>query len=313
MMFNFIHVGHGKCLSTYFQNQWSNDPCYNYIHGMRLGNKLQKVFFDNQNIKLDFSDFKQYAQNNIMSYESFTYFGVSQEDELERGEIFFKRLEFIANKLKGLSKNVFLVIRNPNKFILSSHAQYIKRGGTKNAQDYFNIFESNFLSNLNIFKIIEIWEQNDFEVFTLPMEMFLMSPQNFWKYYEDKFNLNRPIKNISNNKLNNVTPSNEDLELKAKINLISDKLINNLNFMVSYDQPNLVSNYVKKVIRASFDRSTPPMKKYLKKIIKFTPDPNFRSLEVSNNFKNEINNSYSKSIKKYNWGKEYKNILTFTK
>lgn len=304
--FKFIHIGQGKCLSTYLQNLWAQDHYCNFYHGMNLGDDLTRAFLNNQSVSVDFSEVNDEGKPNILSYECFTYFGVTESSELLYEDKFFERIRFIAKKLSGSADTALLIVRDPLDWIRSSHAQYIKYGGFESAQKYYEKFREGIISNLNLSKITAIWKQEGFRDVILPMEMFKEDVLSFWRQYEEKLGLDKPKINIFSDLKNNVTPK-RDLELKALVNRVVFNLNNNMNFREgNAKESEILDWYLKWGVRRYFENSTAKDKDDLKALLSFEKRGDFFDVELSKEDSGKINLAYSKALEGLDWFSDYR-------
>ena len=119
--FEFIHIGHGKCLSTMLQRRWAESDRYNYCHGLAAGNMLSDAFLagsrDPSRHPVRFALNDQHP--NVLSYECFTFFGCAPDVPTHQRHQTLDRQAFIASALAPFSDRVLLVLRDPRDAIAS--------------------------------------------------------------------------------------------------------------------------------------------------------------------------------------------------
>ncbi|MBL3705169.1 hypothetical protein GI582_20940 [Sulfitobacter sp. BDSS02] len=224
--FDLIHIGHGKCLSTFMQERWNRSDRYNFFNGVTTGDALSKAFMagarssEGQKIDINLSTDKP----NVLSYECFTYFGCAEDTPEEYRHLTLERQAFIAATLSHLSRTALLILRNPVDWIRSAHAQYIKYGGSLNLQGYFSAFRTPLLDNLRLDRILPIWRDNGFEPVVLAMEDYTRDPERFWRQYEALTELPAPHDIATDAQSDNRT-DHGNLETRAATNALIDTLI----------------------------------------------------------------------------------------
>ncbi len=85
--------------------------------------------------------------------------------------------EYIPLKQKSLAKllapfaeTVFIIVRNPKDWIISSYSQYIKQGGTIALEEFKNDHRTTVLNNFNLANIIGFYEEFGCKIVILPLE-----------------------------------------------------------------------------------------------------------------------------------------------
>ncbi|WP_109467817.1 hypothetical protein [Albibacillus kandeliae] len=224
--FEFIHIGHGKCLSTMLQRRWAESDRYNYCHGLAAGNMLSDAFLAGSRdpsrhpVRFALND-----QNpNVLSYECFTFFGCAPDVPTHRRHMTLDRQAFIASALAPFSDRVLLVLRDPKDWIRSCHAQYVKYGGALSLQGYFDAFRVPLLDNLRLDRILQIWRERGFAPVALAMEAYTSDPRSFWADYERQTGLPEPGEIAEDDAADNRT-DHDKLEPRALANGAIEMLI----------------------------------------------------------------------------------------
>ena len=212
---NFIHIGLGKCASTYLQNVFNNSSDYNVVdlngvvsaihENARKSHGPQQ--FPNINIDIDSSLNDKNKRITVASNEDFTFFSDPCDYE------FVKNLVGLSSHFLGkarISDKILLMIRNPIEWLRAAHEQSIKGGRF----DSFGIFfkkEKNYLRNsLNLREILDAFEMF-FEIITLASEDLRVKPDKFWELYSQKLGVRKPEKELLNQILEVKYTSNSSL------------------------------------------------------------------------------------------------------
>lgn len=228
-MFDFIHIGLGKCVSTYMQQLWIDDPGYNYVSCQSIASALTAHVLEDPNVEevpcLNFPDF-QTTGSNVLSSEGLTF---SLDKRFSDACLFEKKQRYLASAHQGLSKKVFIVVRSPVSWIKSAHAQTIHQGGSRDASWFVRNQEGIILNNLNLRKIVECWTDAGFEAVIIPMELLKNNESRFWQSYKDKLGCNEPANKLRNEDPRKVLITRNitnyaSLEMHASVNKILNML-----------------------------------------------------------------------------------------
>lgn len=197
-MFDFIHIGLGKCVSTYMQQLWIDDPDYNFVSCQSIASALTAHVLEDPNVEdvpyLDFPDF-QTIGSNVLSSEGLTF---SLDKRFSDANLFEKKQRYSALAHQGLSKKVFIIVRSPVSWMKSAHAQTIHQGGSRDASWFVRNQEAIILNNLNLRKIVECWTDAGFEAVIIPKELLKKNESCFWQSYTDKLGCKKPINKLRN-------------------------------------------------------------------------------------------------------------------
>lgn len=290
--FDFIHIGHGKCLSTMLQHRWSVSPRVNYFHGLDAGNNLSRAFLSGkrdpaqQKIEVQLPE----DRPNVLSYECFMLFATAEDTDPRHRHLVIERQDFIASVLEPLSDRALMVLRDPVDWIASCHAQYVNYGGALDLQGYFDAFRIPLLDNLRLDRILPLWRGRGFEVTALPMETYRDDRNQFWGLYTDETGLEPPGETASHALADNRTQS-EKIEPRARANRIVGTLIDAMGKNPLYAQSadhrkeaeslSMVNDQFRRwTVRRAFEAMTDADLAAFREAIGFRPDPTFRSLTL---------------------------------
>jgi len=203
-MFDFIHIGMGKCLSTSLQTLWARSDNYNYASGSQIQIAVEKIIKEvndaeiiNKLRRLQFSlssddGLHDQEKPSILSCEGFT-FTLFENPSLD---VYIpNKQQAISKELLAHTKNILIIIRDPLHWIKSAHSQMIKQGGCLSLRDMSEKRHDAITGNLNLSYILDIWSQNGAKITVLPMEIFSENREEFWNIYESHLNVARPTKN----------------------------------------------------------------------------------------------------------------------
>lgn len=198
-MFDFIHVGYGKCMSTTLQNMWARSS-NNSLHSANdLIFQVDSIFHetipdvDLALTRMDQLDiyFQADQKNgiNVLSGEALSF---SFIDHDYMGDYILLKQKLIAQLLGETTDKILIMVRDPIKWIYSTHAQHIKQGGCTSFNDYLMNYRSVILNNLNLSALIKYWNEANCDVIVIPIELYEHNIHEFWKVYEEKLNVPAP-------------------------------------------------------------------------------------------------------------------------
>ena len=224
--FDVVHIGLGKCMSTYLQNMWARDPAIRNIEGRQLVQAVNDAIVAHvqhgtelPEINLNFKSAD--VPNRIFTAEGFTF---SFLNAAEMGASIPMKHRYVARTIAGFAPRVLLVVRDPVSWIASAHAQSINQGGFRNRQQFVSQCRASVLNNLNLNTITQAFTDQGFEVVMLPMELLAEEPDAFWALLEHTCGLStpadlRPLSMTDQNRTNH-----KQLPLAAAINRVHARL-----------------------------------------------------------------------------------------
>ena len=156
---NFIHIGMGKCASTYLQNVFLSEPNFKY---MVLDNIVEAVIVNARksaephsfpNVTIDMSNFIQEegGQFQVASSEGFTFAFINEPEHYDNlGHLYQLSAHFLG---KGqLSSQVLLMLRDPIDWLRAAHQQQIKGGGYLSYEEFYQEAKTYLMTSLDIKK-----------------------------------------------------------------------------------------------------------------------------------------------------------------
>jgi hypothetical protein len=239
---DFIHIGLGKCASTYLQNVFNSDPDFNLFDLANIVALSVEKSREGANPK-DFSDVTISMDPSILSYahkfnvssaEGFTF--VSEQAHYENILSLYKVSAHFLGKSQ-LSLKVLLMIRNPVEWIRAAHEQSIKEGGFGSYGEYYEKEKTYLENSLNIKEIINEYA-NYFDVFTLSADQLRSEPDDFWELFSKNLDVGVPKKEIREQVSQNKLAVNASLKGRrhklAMLNKFSSAKNNSLRGLEDY-------------------------------------------------------------------------------
>jgi hypothetical protein len=200
MPIDFIHIGLGKCASTYLQNVFKNQPDYSIVdlkgvveaihENARQGSDPQQ--FPKINININRPADHKYKKFTIASDEDFSFISEPKHYEC------IKHLHGLSAHFLGkaqLSSKILLMIRNPMEWLRAAHEQSIKGGRFESYNVFFKKEKSYLKNSLDIKEILSSYS-NFFEVITLAAENLRKNPDDYWELYSEKLGVTAPKKEL---------------------------------------------------------------------------------------------------------------------
>ena len=197
---DFIHIGLGKCGSTYLQNIFKNHPDYRMVDLRGVVESIHENAskghgprqFPNVNIKINHPANHEDRKFTIASDEDFSFISEPKHYEC------IKHLHGLSAHFLGkaqLSSKILLMIRNPLEWLRAAHEQSIKGGRFESYKEFFKK-EHNYLKNsLDIKEILRAYS-NFFEITILPAENLREYPDEYWQLYSNKLGVKAPKKDL---------------------------------------------------------------------------------------------------------------------
>lgn len=191
--FKFIHIGMGKCASTYLQSVLFHDSAYNLIDLSDLAETAlecaDKGLSEPMIPNLNFDEPGCWDAPLVASSESFVYGFID-----DGGSYKLETLYRVSAKIIGgsrLTGKVLLVVRNPIDWLRSAHGQFIRQGGCVSYKSYYKGMRNSLMMSLNIKKILNEFSSN-MEVIVLSLDELKNSPIEFWDKFSENLGVNVP-------------------------------------------------------------------------------------------------------------------------
>ncbi len=184
--FKFIHVGLGKCASSYLQSVWGVDSQYRRLdisgvveHATVLANDLSCDKYPAINLDMGAN---VENQCHILSSEGFTFAFIN---ELDKRQNLAKLYQVSANLLglNKLSDSVLILVRDPVDWLKSAHGQTIKEGASWSYASFFQQQRGFIESSLNIELIYQEFSAHFSNVVILSADTLKKHPEDFWSAY----------------------------------------------------------------------------------------------------------------------------------
>lgn len=198
-MYDFIHVGFGKCMSTTLQSLWGASSNYGLHSPDAVLSNINRAFVDHapdvettiarlSTLNFEVQD-RTRGDINVLSSEGLSFSFLANPD---LGDYVLLRQAFLANVMGHLSSRVLVLIRDPIDWVRSAHAQLVRQGDYLDIATFVRTHRSVILNNLNLGATLKYWTDADCEVVVLPMEQYQSAPADFWATYEQRLGVAAP-------------------------------------------------------------------------------------------------------------------------
>lgn len=197
-MFDFVHIGYGKCMSTFLQTTWSKSGNCDFVSGVGLSTKIDGIVEPKREHPEHLPDLKlaqeqmparRPGRHSMLSSEGFTFSWLTRP---EMGNYVLLKQKYVASQLGGLTRKVLILVRSPVSWIKSAHAQLIKQGGHAPMSGFVRDYRAVVLNNLNLKMLISFWQEYDVQTVVLPIELFKDNEAGFWSQYCEQLGVPRP-------------------------------------------------------------------------------------------------------------------------
>ena len=197
---NFIHIGLGKCASTYLQNVFLSEPKFKI---MALENLVEAILINARkgakpqsfpNIKIDMSNFLQEesGQFQLASSEGFTFAFINEPEHFDDLEHLYRLSAHFLGEGQ-LSSQVLLMLRDPIDWLRAAHQQHIKGGGYLSYGEFYQKSKKYLMTSLDIKKIIDIYAYY-FHVVTMSADDLKNTSDKFWGWFSNFLDVEAPSK-----------------------------------------------------------------------------------------------------------------------
>ncbi len=274
----FAHIGYPKAASSWIQdNLFENHPEIKVLHNgsksnPRIRKNLSKIIIDvvyqNGSVNKLISLINSHIQsnNNVDSNYGLSHESLSGQWLIgDNSDKIFKALKEVNSSIK-----ILIIIRNQRDAIVSSYAQYVKHGGTRDFKDFvfkpYKTIYKNFNNNdeniLNFFlyknliqKANSVFGQDN--VFIGLVEELKRDNEKFASSIYDFLKIQS--KPLINHHAINKRPNHKELQILRKINTLFISIQNpegpfKIGSKINYDSNNLlfkISNGIQKKIAYS--------------------------------------------------------------
>jgi hypothetical protein len=191
----FVHVGLGKCASTYLQNAWNQDPHYSLIDfrahakvGREFAALEKKIPTTWQRLSLP----EVSGQFVISSCESFLY-GYDTDPKratTTMGSLFDNSAQIISSITDA--QKILVMVRDPLAWARSAYTQAIKQGGSETFSEFLSDYATWVQRSLDLRKIRKVFGRRARSVVFLSADDLRHRPDWFWGRYESLLECPRP-------------------------------------------------------------------------------------------------------------------------
>ncbi len=193
---DFIHIGLGKCASTYLQGVFHNEPNYCYVDLNKVVNAAVENAskgadtsgFPNVNIDIGFSREDKDEEFLVASSEDFTF--VCEPEHYHSVKNLYRLSAHFLGR-GGLSSKILLMIRDPIEWLRASHEQSIKSGGHYPYKKFFYENKNYLKDSLNIREVIGFYSEF-FNVITFSADELKQNPDTFWSSFSNRLGVGKP-------------------------------------------------------------------------------------------------------------------------
>ena len=191
----FVHVGLGKCASTYLQNAWGQDPRYSLIDfkayakvGREFAAQEKKIPTTWQRLALP----EVPGQFAVSSCESFlySYYTDPKKASTTMGSLFSNSAQIISSITDA--QKILVMVRDPVAWARSAYTQAIKQGGSETFSEFLGDYATWVQRSLDLRKIREVFGLRDRSVVFLSADDLRHRPDWFWGRYESLLECPRP-------------------------------------------------------------------------------------------------------------------------
>jgi hypothetical protein len=227
----FIHIGLGKCGSTYLQTLWNADPGGNFVNLAPLTDTVKKYATMGAEGKLPEvrMNLPHNGKPTVASSEGLSW-GFFNNPERQKH---LQHIPAAGAKLLAkarMSDTILVMVRDPLDWVRAVHEQSIKEGGYGTAADFVDRQRRMVRDILNLEAVKAAYEAQFKRVVFLSSDELRHEPDAFWARYEEVLDTPRPgeeaFKTVdAMDEASNASVGDRLLELAAMnraLNLISD-------------------------------------------------------------------------------------------
>lgn len=225
-MFDVVHIGLGKCLSTTLQGIWKGASNVQCVDVAALSPKVTQLLITAQQEgkalpALDFEPPPMLGRDcTVLTSEGMTFSLLV--DKPQHFGLIPLRQAYMAKTFGPRARKVLMVVRNPFDWVRSAHAQYIKQGGCASRAAFFDSHRESCLHNLDLVRIVAQWREVNPALEILPMELYASDRAAFWCLYTQRLQVPVPTPDDTRDYQN--TSRYDRLELSARVNRVLAEL-----------------------------------------------------------------------------------------
>ena len=214
---DFIHIGLGKCASTYLQNVFLSEPNFkvmvleNLAEAVLVNARMAAEPHSFPNVKIDMSNFlrEEGGQFQVASSEGFTFAFINEPKHFDNLEDLYRLSAHFLGKGQ-LSSQVLLMLRDPIDWLRAAHQQQIKGGGHLSYKEFYQEAKTYLMTSLDIKKIVDIYAYY-FHVVTMSADDLRNSPDDFWEWFSNRLGVEAPKKEARDKASSHQLASNPSL------------------------------------------------------------------------------------------------------
>jgi len=191
----FVHVGLGKCASTYLQSAWIQDARYvavdssaYAVSGRKFAAQEKKIPAISQRLSVN----EMPGQYAMSSCESFLY-GYDTDPKVATTmmrSLFDNSAQIISSIVD--TQKILVVVRDPVAWVQSAFTQAIKQGGSETYAEFLDTYGTWIQRSLDLRKINELFGRRFDTVALMSSDDLRHRPDFFWGRYESIFDCPRP-------------------------------------------------------------------------------------------------------------------------
>lgn len=191
---NFVHVGLGKCASTFLQGVWSKSPDTSFLNLLPLAKQLKlglqrgtKITTDN--IKMPSA---RSLENTVIASSEGLSWGFLNRPRLQNH---VKEIPDYSSRMLSqlrLSDTVLIMVRDPLDWIRSAHEQSLKEAGWASASVFLTEQRKFVRDVLNVAHLHDCFAKRFRRVVILSADELRANPDRFWNRYEEHLDVQRP-------------------------------------------------------------------------------------------------------------------------
>lgn len=181
----FIHVGLGKCASTYLQSVWGVDENYVSINSAPIVRALrERAEKSARDIIQIGAPAAQAGKTTILTSEGFSWGWINGTGGREAVRN-LRQIAAASFARSNLSGQVFIMVRDPIDWLRALHEQSIKEGGHHSYKVYMGHKKALALATLDLVHLIQVHRDSGHKVVILSADELRQAPTRFWAKYTD--------------------------------------------------------------------------------------------------------------------------------
>lgn len=237
--FRFIHVGLGKCASTYLKSVWLTDSQYQVAESKSLIGALREIASDGGKRLALRAPSHAGDASWVMSSEGFTWGWINQPPKQGR----IKDLQKMAARTigdSGLTAQILVMIRHPLDWLRSAHEQSVKEGAHAGWREFFHDQRLFCESVLDLDHLVHSFQMEVDKVVVLSLDELRREPDSFWTRYSCELGVPRPmgqtLEAVEDKVLRVNRSVNERLSILARFNEFRTAFLQTMESLEAYKE-----------------------------------------------------------------------------